>query len=105
MAREVIATKKAPGAVGPYVQAIKSNGMVYCSEQLGIDVITGKLPLGGLIEEGKRERKIYLPKGAEWTDAWTGENFTGGNWIEAEASIDTIPLYMKDGAELPIREN
>lgn len=50
MAREVIATKKAPGAVGPYVQAIKSNGMVYCSGQLGIDVTTGKLPLGGLIE-------------------------------------------------------
>ncbi|RGZ00098.1 RidA family protein [Clostridium sp. AM58-1XD] len=46
MAREVISTNKAPGAVGPYVQAIKSNGMVYCSGQLGIDVSIGKLPEG-----------------------------------------------------------
>ena len=45
MAKEIIFTPKAPKAVGPYVQAIKSNGMVYCSGQLGIDV-----DLGGLVE-------------------------------------------------------
>ena len=44
MAREVIATTKTPGAVGPYVQAITSNGMVYCSGQLGIDPTVGKMP-------------------------------------------------------------
>lgn len=44
MAKEIIATKNAPGAVGPYVQAVKVNGMVYCSGQLGIDPATGKLP-------------------------------------------------------------
>lgn len=42
--KEIIATTNAPGAVGPYVQAIKANGMVYCSGQLGIDTATGKLP-------------------------------------------------------------
>ncbi len=46
MAKEIIATTKAPGAVGPYVQAIKANGMVYCSGQLGIDPATGKLADG-----------------------------------------------------------
>ncbi|MDD6073744.1 MAG: RidA family protein [Clostridium sp.] len=46
MAKEVISTKHAPGAVGPYVQAVKIGGMVYCSGQLGIDVSTGKLPEG-----------------------------------------------------------
>lgn len=46
MAREVVATTKAPGAVGPYVQAVKANGMVYCSGQLGIDVSVGKLAEG-----------------------------------------------------------
>ena len=44
MKKEVIATTNAPGAVGPYVQAIKANGMVYCSGQLGIDPATGKMP-------------------------------------------------------------
>lgn len=42
--KEIIATTNAPGAVSPYVQAIKANGMVYCSGQLGIDPTTGKMP-------------------------------------------------------------
>ena len=46
MAKEIIATTDAPGAVGPYVQAVKVNGMVYCSGQLGIDPAFGKLPEG-----------------------------------------------------------
>ena len=44
MAKEIISTTNAPGAVGPYVQAVKVNGMVYCSGQLGIDVTVGKIP-------------------------------------------------------------
>lgn len=46
MAKEIIFTSKAPKAVGPYVQAIKSNGMVYCSGQLGIDGKIGKVAEG-----------------------------------------------------------
>ena len=44
MAKEMIATTNAPGAVGPYVQAVKVNGMLYCSGQLGIDPAVGKMP-------------------------------------------------------------
>lgn len=43
MAKEIIATTNAPGAVGPYVQGIKANGMVFCSGQLGINPTEGKL--------------------------------------------------------------
>ncbi|MFR8549413.1 MAG: RidA family protein, partial [Lachnospiraceae bacterium] len=46
MKKEVIATTKAPGAVGPYVQAAKAGEMVYCSGQLGLDPETGKLEDG-----------------------------------------------------------
>lgn len=46
MAREIVFTDKAPKAVGPYVQAVKSNGMVYISGQLGIDVTAGGLADG-----------------------------------------------------------
>ena len=46
MAKEIIATTNAPGAVGPYVQAVKVTGMVYCSGQLGIDPAVGKMPEG-----------------------------------------------------------
>lgn len=46
--REVISTKDAPQAIGPYSQAIKANGFVFVSGQIAIDpanqqVITGDL--------------------------------------------------------------
>lgn len=56
-----------------------------------------------IIEEGARERKVYLPAGAQWTDAWTGEVQEGGQHVLAQAPIDRIPLYLRDGASLPIQ--
>lgn len=44
MKKTVVETNKAPGALGPYSQAIKINGMVYTSGQLGINPETGELP-------------------------------------------------------------
>lgn len=43
MKKTIVATTKAPGAIGPYSQAIKINGMVYTSGQLGIDPETGDM--------------------------------------------------------------
>jgi 2-iminobutanoate/2-iminopropanoate deaminase len=39
---EAVSTEKAPGAIGPYSQAIKANGMVFCSGQIPIDPSTGQ---------------------------------------------------------------
>ncbi len=44
MEKIIIKTDKAPGAIGPYSQAIKVNGMIYTSGQLGIDPETGEMP-------------------------------------------------------------
>lgn len=41
-----IKTKKAPIAVGPYSQAIVTNGLIYCSGQIGIDPETNELVSG-----------------------------------------------------------
>lgn len=49
MEKKVIFTEKAPKAVGPYVQAVKSVGMVYCSGQLGINITEGNIT--GDVEE------------------------------------------------------
>ena len=40
---EIIATEKAPAALGPYSQAIRSNGMIYCSGQIPINPATGAI--------------------------------------------------------------
>lgn len=41
-----IKTTKAPGAIGPYSQAIEVNGLVYTSGQIGIDPATGAIVEG-----------------------------------------------------------
>ena len=40
---EVVSTTQAPSAIGPYSQAIRSGNTLFCSGQLGIDPISGKL--------------------------------------------------------------
>ncbi|MCS7222173.1 MAG: glycoside hydrolase family 31 protein [Anaerolineae bacterium] len=56
-----------------------------------------------VLHEGARRREIYLPNGATWADAWTGEAFDGGRWIRAEAPLERIPLFLRENAKLPIR--
>ena len=46
MAKEIICTDKAPAAIGPYVQAVKSNGILFISGQLGFDMKDGSIPGG-----------------------------------------------------------
>ena len=44
--QEVISTDKAPGAIGPYSQAIEVNGMVFTSGVIPVDPATGVIPEG-----------------------------------------------------------
>ncbi len=43
MTRQAVRTVNAPAAIGPYSQAIATEGLVFCSGQLGLDPITGEL--------------------------------------------------------------
>ncbi len=54
-------------------------------------------------EAGAASREVYLPAGATWTDAWTGEAHPGGQTLTAAAPLERIPVYLRDGADLPIR--
>ena len=46
MEREIIATDRAPAAVGPYSQAVRVGDFVFTAGQIGIDPATGKLREG-----------------------------------------------------------
>jgi 2-iminobutanoate/2-iminopropanoate deaminase len=48
---ETVSTDKAPGAIGPYSQAIKANGMVFCSGQIPIDPSTGNFVSEAVAEQ------------------------------------------------------
>ncbi|NDW11367.1 RidA family protein [Bacteroides sp. 214] len=51
--KKVINSPKAPGAIGPYSQAIEANGLVFVSGQLPINAVTGEMPES--IEEQTRQ--------------------------------------------------
>ncbi len=55
-----------------------------------------------VLYEDTRKRSVYLPEGAQWENAATGQRFTGGQSVECDAPIDVIPLFLRDGAVLPI---
>ncbi|MET9225723.1 glycoside hydrolase family 31 protein [Lentzea sp. NPDC003310] len=56
-------------------------------------------------EAGAREREVYLPAGARWTDAWTGQEHDGGRTVVVAAPLERVPLFLRDGALLPVRED
>jgi alpha-D-xyloside xylohydrolase len=49
---------------------------------------------------GVRERDVYLPTGASWLDAWTGEPVETNGWVSAKAPLARIPVYLRAGGGL-----
>lgn len=49
-----IYTENAPAAIGPYSQAIKTNGFVFTSGQIALDPATGEVVAGGISEQTVR---------------------------------------------------
>ncbi len=60
---------------------------------LGPDVLVAPV-----LEAGAREREVYLPAGASWTDAATGEVHDGGATVVVDAPLDVVPVFLRDGA-------
>jgi alpha-D-xyloside xylohydrolase len=52
-----------------------------------------------VLYEGQRTRKLYLPQGVAWMDAWDGKEYTGGQWIEAAAPLERIPVFWRQASE------
>lgn len=53
-----------------------------------------------VLEQGAREKLVYLPEGT-WYDYWTDEKIEGGVPFVREAGLDVCPLYIKAGSILP----
>lgn len=49
--KRIISTTAAPGAIGPYSQAVEANGTLYISGQVPINPATGKIVEGGITEQ------------------------------------------------------
>jgi len=52
--KDTVRTDKAPAAIGPYTQAVRSGGFLFCSGQIPLDPATGKLVEGGIEVQTER---------------------------------------------------
>ena len=55
--KEIITTENAPGAIGPYSQAVKTESMVFCSGQIPIDPQTGEFVSDDVAEQTQQVLK------------------------------------------------
>jgi 2-iminobutanoate/2-iminopropanoate deaminase len=85
--REAIKTDKAPAAIGPYSQAIREGGLLFCSGQIPLDPATGKMVAGGI--EAQTERVL---KSLEAVLSAGGASL---------ASVVKTTVYLADLADFP----
>lgn len=54
MKKEIVSTAKAPQAIGPYSQAVRAGGFVFCSGQIPLDPATMTIVEGGIAIQTRR---------------------------------------------------
>ncbi len=102
--REVMAEAHATGA--PVMRPL-FYGFPEDVEAWGVEdayLFGADLLVAPVLEKGARERTVYLPAGARWTDAHTGLSYDGGRRVTVPAPLDVIPVFTRDGRELGLRE-
>jgi alpha-glucosidase (family GH31 glycosyl hydrolase) len=59
--------------------------------------------LAPVYEKGATTQKVFLPEG-KWINYWTGQQIQGNAEYTVAAPINQIPLFVKQGAIIPMRE-
>ena len=78
---------------------------VNCYDE-GIDFMLGdSLLVANIVEKGATHRKIYLPEGEIFYDFYTRISYKGGQTIEIPVTLESIPLFVKSGAIIPMSLN
>ncbi|MDO4285705.1 MAG: glycoside hydrolase family 31 protein [Eubacteriales bacterium] len=59
----------------------------------------GDILVAPIVQPGATSRRVYLPQGSRWTCANDGTVYDGGQWIEAQAPIETLPVFLRGGRQ------
>ena len=91
MKKNIIQTDKAPRAIGPYSQAVRTDSMVYTSGQIGLDPATGEL-IAGTVQEQTRQALTNLKHVLESADS--GLNFVVKTTVFLQDMNDFASMNM-----------
>jgi len=64
-------------------------------------MIGNDLLVAPVVKPDVTRRLVYLPKGI-WYDYWTNKKYEGGTMIAAEAPLETVPMFVRGGAIIPL---
>ncbi|HEU5239956.1 MAG TPA: TIM-barrel domain-containing protein [Pyrinomonadaceae bacterium] len=64
-------------------------------------MIGDDLLVAPIVKPDITSRLVYLPKGI-WYDYWTNKKFEGGTMIRADAPLETVPMFVRGGAIMPM---
>lgn len=70
-----------------------------------VNPVTDQLYTGKNAGTDVKTRKVYLPAGTKWFNFWTGESLAGGQTLNVKVPIESMPLYVKAGAIIPMGPN
>jgi alpha-D-xyloside xylohydrolase len=54
------------------------------------------------LTSAEKTRPVYLPAGSDWYDFWTEKCYSGGQTVVANASMDTMPIFIRSGSIIPM---
>jgi alpha-D-xyloside xylohydrolase len=60
----------------------------------------GSIMVAPILDE-REQRAVYLPQG-DWVEYWSKELLSGGRWLDVQAPLDRLPLFVRAGAILPL---
>jgi 2-iminobutanoate/2-iminopropanoate deaminase len=105
MPKKVIATDRAPAAVGAYSQATVAGGWVFCSGQIGLDPRTGALVDGGVVAEAEQIMKnlgaVLAAAGGSFEDVVKCSIFLAD--MGDFGAVDEVYAAAFEGMEPPAR--
>ncbi len=72
MPNRIVHSDKAPAAIGPYSQAIISNGLLFTAGQIALDPVSGQVVAGGVAEQAEQVLKnltaVLEAGGTSWSN-------------------------------------
>ncbi len=55
-----------------------------------------------VVNRGHKIKTVYLPRGTKWYDFHTHRRYPGGNEYDLPVTLDEMPLFVKEGAFIPM---
>ncbi len=53
-------------------------------------------------EKGRTKQKLFLPEGETWINLWDKQEYQGGQYIEVDAPVYQIPVFLRKGSDLSL---